>query len=499
MTTRPNPHPPRSVRSYAPPTPEMRFWAKALRPVVYGDHRLGRSLRFVLVTPLAHFANLSFDFQAYLYAVFHRRALVRWTHRLFIPLITTGTMATVMGLHQTLGLVFALGLVAWYAVQGLYNRMAGLAAVMVALGATAAAGAYAWSRAGGVGPWWYHPALWVVVLSAVMTLSHAAEPDVPPRTNGGDRWVPIGVFFRERPVVALLRSTLAFFSGTLNEIWGAWRLFPVLVAHAMWRHGYQPRHYRALQSHVQLALQSGNPGIDHVGQGGGRQPGAIPAGPATIDHRRTGPDPEETDVEALVARIEADLDHPAWRRERSRDGVTVFSNGGLDAPVVGFRTVVEVDAPPEEVTRFLGPGLLDAFSKMNELYVDGTVLLELNEGQVVRTRFAMPGPMNGREFVHVLHVAEVSPDQRIVAYLGVDGPSLPPPTDGFVRCPVYPSGQRITRLPGGRSRVEHLMVYELAGAVPRWAQNHLFHQGHVGAYEKEWRGLIEHYRSRGET
>ena len=36
------------------------------------------------------------------------------------------------------------------------------------------------------------------------------------------------------------------------------------------------------------------------------------------------------------------------------------------------------------------------------------------------------------------------------------------------------------------------MTYDLVGAVPSWAQNALFHKGHVDAYAEEWVAAMAH-------
>ena len=40
-----------------------------------------------------------------------------------------------------------------------------------------------------------------------------------------------------------------------------------------------------------------------------------------------------------------------------------------------------------------------------------------------------------------------------------------PEIAGFIRCPIFPSGQRITEIGQNQIRVEHLMVYGLAGSI----------------------------------
>jgi hypothetical protein len=198
-------------------------------------------------------------------------------------------------------------------------------------------------------------------------------------------------------------------------------------------------------------------------------------------------------ADELVRTIFEQLDDPGWRLDRRTPEVAVYSHRGLPAPVVGYRTVTEHDADLSALAGFLGAGLFDAFRTLNARFAFGEVLRDAP--RVVRTGFTMPPGFAGREFVHLLHEASVGDDVRVVAYDAVDESDLPPPHEGFLRCPMHPSGQRLTRLATGRVRVEHLMVYELAGCVPAWAQNILFHRGHIGAYAAEWQALVSHFRS----
>ena len=88
-------------------------------------------------------------------------------------------------------------------------------------------------------------------------------------------------------------------------------------------------------------------------------------------------------------------------------------------------------------------------------------------------------------------------DERtaFIVYHSIPDNELPPVKDGFVRCPTYLSGQRITTMDDGRVRVEHMMVYGLSGSIGTWVQNKLFHKGHIKAYLGEWQKLVDHYRN----
>lgn len=184
------------------------------------------------------------------------------------------------------------------------------------------------------------------------------------------------------------------------------------------------------------------------------------------------------------------LELPGWEMAAEQGGVEVFRHRGI-APVIGYRTVTHHSAGVATLSAFLGEGLLDAFAILNDRFAFGEVLRE--RPRIVRTGFTMPRGMADREFVHALQVREFSQDLHVVAYGAVDEIGLPAPKPGWIRCPIYPSGQRIRRMADGRTQVEHLMTYELAGRIPRWAQNRLFDAGHVAAYVAEWNALIEYF------
>lgn len=200
---------------------------------------------------------------------------------------------------------------------------------------------------------------------------------------------------------------------------------------------------------------------------------------------------DRTDPRAVSHIIRRDLEQLPWEHARERDGVRVLCALEPHSGYEAFRTVVEAPAPLEVVAAFLGPGLVSAMRVMNHLFLDGHVLraATADSPQVVRTRFRLPRPFAPREFVHTLTMESFGPDEHVIGYLSASGDDLPPVTGGAVRCQVFPSGQRLTRLAGGRTRVEHYMVYALGGGVPRWVQNSVFHAGHVDAYLAEWRAL----------
>jgi hypothetical protein len=272
----------KQVRLLVEPTAEMRFWARFLAVLVFPrrDHLFAKILRVALVTPLAHVANLSFEFQCYLYGIFHRSRAAKLGHALCMPVIVTATLASVARLNLIAAVVCAALLALWYLVQSLFNRMFLLGLVMVLTTAGAGAVAIVWNSSLASAPMlWAEPAMVLLIFSALQTFSHLSEPDIPPRTNGTKDWVPVGEYFfgpqQHRSVSLLLirrvtRSAFVFAAGVFNEFWGSWRLLPVLVVRAMWRVGYQPRKRARLEMLSRQILGEGNPAIDVIGTGGTR-------------------------------------------------------------------------------------------------------------------------------------------------------------------------------------------------------------------------------------
>jgi len=191
------------------------------------------------------------------------------------------------------------------------------------------------------------------------------------------------------------------------------------------------------------------------------------------------------------ARLVAEqLDTTPWQPAGVAGPVQVFSSTKLPARVRGYRTVSEPACNADDVAAFLGAQMLDAFAVLNDRFAFAETLVQ--EPWIVRTGFTMPTGFRSREFVHSV-VRHSDGDVHFVIYGVVDDAELPPPRPGFIRCPMHLSGQRITPLDDGRCRVEHLMTYELGGLVPHWAQNSVFHRGHVDAYVKEWSRLLTHF------
>jgi hypothetical protein len=268
-----------------PPTREMLFWNRALgrwiSPRPDQENFFTRMLGVILVTPSALFANLSVSYQAYLFLLFHRSRLVRAAHALLMPLIMSAVFAglcTIDVAGVNAGLI-ALGLLlAWYVVQALANRIFLVALCMVPI----TCGEYflgrLWQTQAYTRPEALSPLLWALVLSGIATLTHIAEPDLPPRVTRTAQWVPFWQFLlgtRQQRLafpVAAFRFVLIGLQivwGTLDELLAAPRLLPIIILMYLWKLGFYREQCAKLTGLVQTATKRGNPALDYIGTGGG--------------------------------------------------------------------------------------------------------------------------------------------------------------------------------------------------------------------------------------
>jgi hypothetical protein len=201
-------------------------------------------------------------------------------------------------------------------------------------------------------------------------------------------------------------------------------------------------------------------------------------------------DPKET-----ISTIPATLNEDGWKLESDSTDVKIYSKYGVcNSKIIGFKTISEHPVSALEVFELL-KDVNKAMELVNDQFIGGEVLeswptnFDL-QGTLVRTSFSMPWPFTNREFPHGQHTQQLNETTFIVGYTPIERDDIPV-QDGFIRCPMYISGQRITQLQNGACRVEHLMVYELGGSVSPKFQDGLMKSGHIGAYKAEWRKLRE--------
>jgi hypothetical protein len=254
------------VAPFVEPTAEMRWWARRLRPLLRPGSLPSAWLGTSLVTPIAHVATGSLEFQAYLYAIFHRSAVARVGHLILMPLIVLAIVATVATLSGTAGWVLGGLLAALYVGLPLQHRMPLLAALSGAVAVLLSAAGLWWAAHPSVVPG--APAAWLVGLAFLQVLTHLAEPDIPPRVSGTADWVETRTWFGRAPVRHVLRSIALLPWAVFNEIWGSWRLLPVLLLERLSAAGYRPAARARLADLVERAMADGNPALDFIGTGG---------------------------------------------------------------------------------------------------------------------------------------------------------------------------------------------------------------------------------------
>ena len=278
---------------FAPPTAEMRFWQRVLRPVLRPTQNAwgapGRALRFAMVTPTAHLAWLSMDFQHYLFAVFHQTALARMGHRVGFPVTLVALCAALAPLGwgdpQTVwqamiapgpALVGALAWTAYHVFLAWVARSLAFGLIMVPLGI----GLYGLGVAcsvgaliGGAASPWLAVAV-ALAASMFVALSHALEPALPPWVTGTDRWVPVRRFLDPSQGLSkvarhALRMALAVLAGALDELWGAPRLYALSVLRDLSALGLTHARQAEGERWAEAAINSGDAALDYIGVGGG--------------------------------------------------------------------------------------------------------------------------------------------------------------------------------------------------------------------------------------
>lgn len=183
-----------------------------------------------------------------------------------MPTIVTAALACAARVNPWLAVGASVALCAWYVALARRERAWLLGVVCVGSVASMLTLALLWpslSPASGM-----HPAILLVLATLGQTLSHAAEPDVPPRVSATNHWVPIAQFFAQSPLKRVVRALLMVPAGMANEMWASWRLFPVVWLDVLWRLGYQPEARAAHRQLVSMALAHRNPAIHFIGEGG---------------------------------------------------------------------------------------------------------------------------------------------------------------------------------------------------------------------------------------
>jgi hypothetical protein len=293
------------------PTDEMLWWTRTfgrwIAPAPGAESAAAKLLGVVLVTPSAHFANMSLYFQQYLYDVFHQTKVAKVGHYVCMPLINMMVLVFFAqfsvwsgsgAFHVDAALVTTIALCLWYVAQATFNGVPWLGVAMVPVTLATYAAAMAYWHAFGLPPeqaTWvapteapYNPLLWIALLSFVQAASHGPEPKLPPRVSGTAHWMSLWQFLFGRPgarhgparvVWHAIRAAAQIVFGALDEFWASWRLIPFNVLELMAWLGYRPETYARTKALARRAIAHGDPAIDFIGVGGGaviRDPDARP-------------------------------------------------------------------------------------------------------------------------------------------------------------------------------------------------------------------------------
>lgn len=271
---------------YQPPSTEARRLLRVARWLTSpngGQSGLPARLALqVLIAPMTQLTFVSFDMQAFLFLVFHRRKLAVIGHAAFM---TTENLFLMAWLRETTvastgigaidaGLLYAAVLLIWYGSVAFAARLRAWFALTVPIvgllyAASGPLDALFRERL-------QMSPLWGVAISALLVaLSHGAEHFLPPRTLDPFRWTTLHDYFHA-PGLSLWDRTLralhvAFITlnGAGAEAWASLRLMHYNWLLLMMRMGYAPERYRELQDWTERAWATGQPALDFVGTGGG--------------------------------------------------------------------------------------------------------------------------------------------------------------------------------------------------------------------------------------
>jgi len=194
------------------------------------------------------------------------------------------------------------------------------------------------------------------------------------------------------------------------------------------------------------------------------------------------------------------MDQTTWKIEREQDDIRVSSGvpvfAGRSSRVEGFYVTTTLDdgfVSLEQSVSYFRDAVHFALTA-NAMTSNAQVIWDNGmDRAIVRTGFELPWPLRNREFLHGVAVQRTDDSSALVVYTSLseeEESALPPPWEGYLRCTMYPSGQRLTKNTGdGILKLEHCMTYPLGGGVAAWVQNRIFHGGHVTAYFDEWKAM----------
>jgi START domain len=194
---------------------------------------------------------------------------------------------------------------------------------------------------------------------------------------------------------------------------------------------------------------------------------------------------ETLDRQRLIELAEAHLEASAdWGLRAARAGIEVRSGFLSGLPCRAYRTDLSLEASSERVVRFIADDMFEELPRWNQEFIEGHVVEELHEDAsskawLMHVFYATPWPLSDREYLYYLERVKREDGVVLVAYQSVD--AAIPVRDGFVRGQLAQTVHRVVPTAGGGTRLEHVLAGDIRGAIPRWAQSHLFASGFVAA------------------
>jgi hypothetical protein len=180
---------------------------------------------------------------------------------------------------------------------------------------------------------------------------------------------------------------------------------------------------------------------------------------------------EQTAINALA-------ESGGWPPGKSGPGWQIRTGYLRSVPMRVYRGDIDLPASPAAVATLLADQMVERLGEWNKEFRDGQVVRVLRNGPtdrawLVQVRYATPMPLADREYLYWLRRHD-RPDGIVITYQSVDEP-VPVPK-GAVRAILAGTVHRCVATPTG-TRLEHLLIGDLGGLLPRWVQNEVLRGG----------------------
>jgi hypothetical protein len=172
----------------------------------------------------------------------------------------------------------------------------------------------------------------------------------------------------------------------------------------------------------------------------------------------------------------ADLDAARrWPVARRRPGVEVRSGIVDHAGMRAYASRVALAATPDRVATYIADTMIDTLPEWNREFRRGELRRTLwsepgDTAWLMQVEYATPPPLANREYVYGLRRRDLATGEVRIVYVSVDDGAAVP--RGCVRATLTGTVHRVLPTAYGTC-LEHLLLGDLGGAMPRWVQNHV--------------------------